>query len=55
MNKCILSLDPKEIAEYMMDKHISKIILEAVQMLCSALRVLEPEDEEINKKVYKMK
>jgi len=54
MNLFILSLDPRKIAEYMMDKHISKIILEAVQMLCSALRVLEPDDEEIDAKVYKM-
>lgn len=54
MNLFILSLDPRKIAEYMMDKHISKIILEAVQMLCSSLRVLEPDDEEIDAKVYKM-
>jgi hypothetical protein len=38
----------------MMDKHISKIILEAVQMLCSARRVLEPNDEAINKILYKL-
>ncbi len=54
MNIFILSLDPKEIAEYMMDKHISKIILEAVQMLCSCMRLLEPNNEKIKNKVYKM-
>lgn len=55
MNLFILSLIQKEIAEYMMDKHISKIILEAVQMLCSALRVLEPEENETkNKCLYKL-
>ena len=54
MNLFILSFDPKEIAEFMMDKHISKIILEAVQMLCSALRILEADDEEIDATVYKM-
>ena len=54
MNLFILSLDPKKIAEYMMDKHISKIILEAVQMLCSAIRIVEPDDEEIDKTVYKI-
>jgi hypothetical protein len=55
MNLFILSLIQKEFAEYMMDKHISKIILEAVQMLCSALRVLEPEENETkNKCLYKL-
>ena len=41
MNLFILSLIQKEIAECMMDKHVSKILLEAVQMLCTALHVLE--------------
>jgi len=40
MNLFILSLDPTRIAEYMMDKHIAKIILEAVQMLCTTQRLL---------------
>jgi hypothetical protein len=40
MNLFILSLDPAKTAEYMMDKHIAKIILEAVQMLCTTQRVL---------------
>jgi hypothetical protein len=40
MNLFILSLDPSKIAEYMMDKHIAKIILEAVQMLCTTHRLL---------------
>lgn len=53
MNLFILSLLPKEIAEFMMDKHISKIILEAVQMLCSAKRLLDPDDP-INEKIYRM-
>ena len=38
---------------FMMDKHVSKILLEAVQMLCSAKRILEPEDE-INERIYKL-
>jgi hypothetical protein len=42
MNLFILSLIHKEIAESMMDKHVHKILLEAVQMLCSAKRVLDP-------------
>lgn len=40
MNLFILSLDPDKIAKYMMDKHIAKIILEAVQMLCTTQRLL---------------
>ena len=54
MNLFILSLDPAKIAEYMMDKHVSKILLEAVQMLCTAKRVLDPEDEDTNAKIYKL-
>jgi hypothetical protein len=53
MNLFILSLIPKEIAEFMMDKHVSKILLEAVQMLCSAKRILDPEDS-INENIYKL-
>ena len=40
MNLFILSLDPARTAEYMMDKHIAKIILEAVQMLSTTHRLL---------------
>jgi hypothetical protein len=54
MNLFILSLDPAKIAEYMMDKHVSKILLEAVQMLCTAKRILDPEDEKTNSKIYKL-
>lgn len=54
MNLFILSLDPAKIAEYMMDKHVSKILLEAVQMLCTAKRILDPEDDETNSKIYKL-
>ena len=54
MNLFILSLIQKEVAEFMMDKHVSKILLEAVQMLCSAKRVLNPDDENDNKYLYKM-
>jgi len=53
MNLFILSLIPKEIAEAMMDKHISKIILEAVQMLCTAKRVVDPDAPE-NEQLYKL-
>ena len=53
MNLFILSLIPKEIAEFMMDKHINKILLEAVQMLCSAKRIVDPDDP-INENIYKL-
>ena len=53
MNLFILSLIQREIAQYMMDKHVSKILLEAVQMLCSAKRILSPDDE-INNRIYKL-
>jgi hypothetical protein len=54
MNLFILSLIQKEIAQYMMDKHVSKILLEAVQMLCSAKRILDPDDEVTNNSIYKL-
>jgi hypothetical protein len=53
MNLFILSLIQREIAQYMMDKHVSKILLEAVQMLCSAKRILDP-DAEVNEQLYKL-
>jgi hypothetical protein len=53
MNLFILSLIQKEIAQYMMDKHVSKILLEAVQMLCSAKRLLSPDDA-VNDQLYKL-
>ena len=53
MNLFILSLIQKEIAKYMMDKHVSKILLEAVQMLCSAKRILNPDDS-ANDQLYKL-
>ena len=43
MNLFILSTDPKECAEYMIDKHVVKIILEAVQMLSTAIQLVDPE------------
>jgi hypothetical protein len=45
MNLFILSLCFAECAEAMFDKHISKMILEAVQMICTAKRILDPDDE----------
>jgi hypothetical protein len=55
MNLFILSLDPARAAEEMMDKHVNKILLEAVQMLCTAMRVLEPElPENIAGSLYKL-
>ena len=53
MNLFILSLIQREIAQFMMDKHVSKILLEAVQMLCSCKRILEPDDQ-VNNQIYKL-
>lgn len=53
MNLFILSLIQREIAMFMMDKHVYKILLEAVQMLCCAKRLLEP-DEENDTILYKI-
>ena len=53
MNIFILSLIHQEIAEFMMDKHVSKILLEAVQMLCTCRRLLEPEQDDVNSFLYK--
>jgi hypothetical protein len=55
MNLFILSLCFKECAECMFDKHISKIMLEAVQMLCTTIQVIDPENEIKDKiKLYKI-
>ena len=54
MNLFILSLDPARAAEEMMDKHVNKILLEAVQMLCTTIRVLVPDmSEDLSKSIYK--
>jgi len=36
----------------MMDKHVSKIFLEAVQNLCSAKRILDPDVIETNHRIW---
>ena len=55
MNLFILSLDPAKAAEQMMDKHVNKILLEAVQMLCTAKRILDPDaPEEVSSALYKL-
>lgn len=43
MNLFILSLSVTECAQFMFDKHVSKIILEAAQMLSTAVNIIEPE------------
>jgi hypothetical protein len=55
MNLFILSFDPAKAAEQMMDKHVNKILLEAVQMLCTAKRILDPDaPEEVTASLYKL-
>lgn len=41
MNIFYLSTDPVESAQYMVDKHVVKMILESAQLLCTAHRVLD--------------
>jgi hypothetical protein len=54
VNLFILSNNHTEIAEMMFDKHIPKILLEAVQLLSTAKHILDPTDEINNKKIYKI-
>jgi hypothetical protein len=55
MNLFILSLCFKECAELMFDKHVSKMLLEAVQMLCTNIQLIDPDNEIKNEiKIYKM-
>jgi len=53
MNLFILSLLQKQIAEWMFDSHIVKIILEAVQVLSTAKRLVDPDDP-VNELLYKI-
>jgi hypothetical protein len=54
MNIFILSLIQREIAQYMMDKHVSKILLEAIQMLCAAKRIIDSDNVDANSPLYKI-
>lgn len=54
MNIFILSKDQKKCVEYMFDKHIVKIILEIVQMLCTAKRLIDHDKEEELEGLYKI-
>lgn len=55
MNLFILSLCFRKCAEFMFDKHVHKMILEAVQMLSTAKRILDPDDPNLeNSPVYKI-
>ena len=48
MNLFILSLNWTECAQFMIDKHISKMILEAVQMLCTTKHLVDPDDDSVD-------
>ena len=55
MNLFILSWNVRECAEFMFDKHVIKIILEAVQMLCTTIQLVDPTSEIYQQvKVYKI-
>jgi Pyrimidine dimer DNA glycosylase len=44
MNIFFLSTDPREAAEFMVDRHVVKMILESAQLLSTAHRVLDGEE-----------
>lgn len=50
MNIFFLSLDVRECAEWMVDRHVVKMILEYCQLLCTAHRVL---DVDVSDTLYK--
>uniref|UniRef100_A0A6C0F513 Uncharacterized protein n=1 Tax=viral metagenome TaxID=1070528 RepID=A0A6C0F513_9ZZZZ len=50
MNLFILSWNFEECAQCMFDKHVSKILLEAVQMLCTTMQIIDPNNK-INTKI----
>lgn len=54
MNIFVLSLDPRECAEWHVDRHVIKMILEYCQLLCTAHHVLDPDDshESLYKKTH---
>jgi hypothetical protein len=54
MNLFILSLCFQECAEWMFDKHVSKMIVEAVQMLSTAKHLLDPFPSGEESKIYKI-
>lgn len=55
MNLFILSLCFQECVESMFDKHVSKILLEAVQMLCTTIQIVDPDNPvKDHVKIYKI-
>lgn len=56
MNLFVLSLCYRECAEWMFDKHVSKMILETCQMLSTAKHLLDPfyEESEEHQQIYKI-
>lgn len=56
MNLFVLSLCFRECAEWMFDKHVSKMIIEAAQMLSTAKHLLDPfpVGSEEESKIYKI-
>lgn len=51
MNIFYLSEDPKQAAEWMVDKHVVKMILETAQILSTAHRVLDGQQVEVTYKI----
>jgi len=51
MNLFILDFDPHEAAKYHNDTHVSKMLLEACQILCTAHHVINPDQYEVPYKI----
>ena len=47
MNIFFLSLDPRKAARLQCDKHVVKMILETAQLLCTAIRLLVADEDDI--------
>jgi hypothetical protein len=49
MNIFYLSSDPKQAAQYHLDKHVVKMIIESAQLLCTAHRILDGTETVVEK------
>ena len=47
MNIFVLDLDVKKCAEYHVDKHVVKMILESAQLLCGVHHIVSPDNVNI--------
>lgn len=53
MNIFYLDKNPSTCAQYHCDKHVVKMVLETAQLLCTAHRVLDGDNDDFTNKLYK--